>query len=84
MKNLLLAIRDYLIVIFGANSAIPAASLELCDWIKGQYPLLTNEEVLIVTANLIHFIKPMHNFYPLQQSQLDKAVHRLIDDRYKK
>lgn len=84
MKNLLLSIRDYLIVIFGANSAIPAASLELCDWVKSQYPLLTNEEILMVTANLIHFIKTMHNFYPLQQVELDKAVHGLINDRYKK
>lgn len=82
--NLLLSIRDYLIVIFGANSSIPAASLEICDWIKSQYPSLGSEDVVIVTACLIRSIKAMHEVYPLQQVELNRAVYGLTDDRYKK
>ena len=82
--KLLLSIRDYLIVWFGAGSAIPAASLELCDWLKSEYPLLNNEELLIVSATLIRSLKGLHQVYPLQHSELNRAVQGLINDRYKK
>lgn len=81
MTKLILSIKDYLIVCFGAHGAIPSASLDLCDWIKSQYPLLTTDEVLIVTACLIRSLKVMHNLYPLQEAELNKAVHALITDR---
>jgi hypothetical protein len=84
MVKQILLIRDYLIVIFGAHRVIPFASLEVCDWVKSQYPLLKDDEVLIVTASLINSIKAMYLSHPPQQRELDKAVHSLIADRYKK
>lgn len=82
--SILLSIRDYLIVWFGAGNAIPTASLETCDWVKCRYPTLSNEEVVIVTACLIRSLKEIHEFYPLQQAELNKAAYSLINDRYKK
>jgi hypothetical protein len=84
MIKQLLSIRDYLTVCIGANASIPSASLDLCGWLKSQYPLLENEELIIVAACLIRSLKAMHNFYPLQQDELDKAVHGILANRYKK
>lgn len=84
MFKLLLLIRDYLIVNFGARRVVLSASLDLCDWVKSSYPLLTSEEVLIVTATLISSVKAMHEFYPARQAELHEAIYALISNRYKK
>lgn len=81
MTKLILSIRDYLIVCFGAFGAIPSASLYLCQWIKTEYPALTGEQVLIIAAYLIRSAVVMPQVNPDQKIYLDKAVISILLDR---
>jgi hypothetical protein len=81
MKKKLIRILNYLTIFFGAHKAIPNASLDLCDWVKVQYPGLTTEELLIITAALIRSSPNMYQSHPTQLTGLNEAVTNLLSTR---
>lgn len=79
MIKLILLIRDFLIVCFGANGSVSFASLYLCDYIKSQYPALTTQETLVIAAYWIRLKVGMHQLNP--DTEFDEVVSKLLATR---
>ncbi|WP_143289328.1 hypothetical protein [Brunnivagina elsteri] len=82
MKKLI-RIFNYLTICIGNNNAIPTSALDLCFWVKAEYPSLTGQQLLMITAALIRSTSTMYERNPIAKESLNNAVNDLLSNRNK-
>jgi hypothetical protein len=83
MKKKLIRILNYLTISLGIKSRILETDLELCMWLKNEYPQLNGRDLLILTASIIRSIPTMYELNPLAKESLNNAVNNLLSNTNK-